>query len=416
MSNKLKVSAILVVTIAILFAGNLITKPLIEKNNASSKFEPLLEVMSDAKDFEVLYDVNDKENSQLSDVADTVVGVYKETSGLGYVVLLSTTQGYTHEPINFTVAFSPEGIITNIALTNYPESKDFGKNTYPQTYIGQDSTLAGVSIVAGVTFSSSAFKNATLDAFNVLTANNLVEAGKMSDDQALTQLLTTAFTSMASPQGVAQYEESEISEGTLFKAFKALNDGGYAFLAKEDDTTTMALVNNDGCVKVVDIDGNDVTEAHSQVVADALNYVNGKLAGAAKKEVKKLSKLAEADLTEIVMNGVYNSVVKAYSTSAGDYAFIVKTYGYSNQVMTSYYVIDANGNIKAMTVDEIILQKEYFDSYTLDEDSYKAGFVGQNGSTYTSDVALISGATMSTNAIDMATKDALAAFAIIKGE
>ena len=116
------------------------------------------------------------------------------------------------------------------------------------------------------------------------------------------------------------------------------------------------------------------------------------------------------------MNGVYNSVVKAYSTSAGDYAFIVKTYGYSNQVMTSYYVIDANGNIKAMTVDEIILQKEYFDSYTLDEDSYKAGFVGQNGSTYTSDVALISGATMSTNAIDMATKDALAAFAIIKGE
>ena len=417
MQNKgLKVSVILVVSIAVLFVFNLITAPIIEKNNASSKFEPLLEVMSDAKDFETLYDINDKENSQLTDVAETVEAVYKETSGLGYVVLLSTTQGYTHEPIKFTVAFSPEGIISGIALTNYPESKDFGKTTYPQTYIGQDSTLADVSIVAGVTFSSSAFKNATLDAFNVLTANNLVEAGKMSDDQILTQLLLTVDSSMANPQGVAQYEESEISSGTLFKAFKALNDGGYAFLAKDGETTVLALVNNDAIVKVVDVEGNDVSQQHSQVISDVQNYVADKLVEVTSKDVKKLTKLAgDATLNEIQLNGIYNSVVKAYSVGSG-YGFIVKTYGYSNQVMTSYFIIDGNGVITAMTVDEIILQKEYFDSYTLDESSYKQGFIGLDGSTYNSDVALISGATMSTHAIDQATKDALDAYMILKGE
>lgn len=416
MANKLKVSVVLVATIAILFAFDLITSPIIEKNNASSRFEPLFEVMSDAKDFEVLYELDDKDNSSLKDVSDTVVGVYKETSGLGYVVLLSTTQGYTHEPITFTIAFDPQGVITNIALTNYPETKDFGKD-YPSTYIGQDSTLADVNIVAGVTFSSTAFKNATSDAFNVLIANDLVEAGKMGDDQILKESLLTAFSSMATAQGAAQYEESDITSGTLYKSFKALNDGGYAFLAKDNGTTVLALVNNDGLVKVLDVEGNDVTSQHEQVVNDSKDYAADKLVEISSKDIKTLTKLAsDQQLNDLAMNGIYNSVVKAYSI--GDsYGFIVKTYGFSNTVMTSYFIIDADGNISKMTVDEIIIEKEYFNNYDLpDENAYKDGFIGYNSSTYNSDVALISGATMSTNAIDMAAKSALEAYSIIKGE
>ena len=160
MENKsngiLKISALLIVSIAVMFVVNLLCAPIIEKNNASSKFEPLLQVMPEAKDFEVLYDVADGQ-STLTDVSDKIVAVYKETSGLGYVVLLSTTEGFTHEPITFTLAFSNEGVITNVALTSYPESRDFGKD-YPASYIGSDSAMANVSLVAGVTYSSSAFK------------------------------------------------------------------------------------------------------------------------------------------------------------------------------------------------------------------------------------------------------------------
>ena len=55
MENKsngiLKISALLVVSIAVMLVVNLLCAPIIEKNNASSKFEPLLQVMPEAKDF-----------------------------------------------------------------------------------------------------------------------------------------------------------------------------------------------------------------------------------------------------------------------------------------------------------------------------------------------------------------------------
>lgn len=414
MENKsngiLKISALLVVSIAVMFVVNLICAPIIEKNNASSKFEPLLQVMPEAKDFEVLYDVADGQ-STLTDVSDKIVAVYKETSGLGYVVLLSTTEGFTHEPITFTLAFSNEGVITNVALTSYPESRDFGKD-YPASYIGSDSAMANVSLVAGVTYSSSAFKNATSDAFNVLIANDLIKAGQKGADQILTELLPTVFGSMATPTGVSQYEEFEVSTSTLYKGFKALNDGGFAFLAKDGDTSVLALVNTSNDVKLLDVEGNDVTDAHPTVVSEAKNYCADKLVVTDGSKV--ISKLAGSTPEQISLNGVFNSVVSAYKVG-NNYGFVVKTYGYGNEAMTSYFIIDNSGKIVKMSVTEIILHSEFYDDYELDEKSYLAGFAGLDNGNYTSEVSLISGATVSSNAIDMAAKAAFEAFAVIGG-
>ncbi|MGN1399327.1 MAG: FMN-binding protein [Erysipelotrichaceae bacterium] len=414
MANKstgfVKITALLVVCIAVMFVVNLLCAPIIEKNNASSKFEPLLQVMPEATDFEVLFDAESGQSS-LNEVSDKVVAVYKETSGLGYVVLLSTTEGFTHEPITFTLAFSPEGVITNVALTSYPESRDFGKD-YPATYIGSDSAMANVSLVAGVTYSSSAFKNATVDAFNVLIANDLIKAGQKGADQILTELLPTVFGSMVTPNGVGQYEEFEVASTTLYKGFKALNDGGYAFLAKDGDDSILALVNTSCDVKLYDVDGNDVTDAHPAVVSEAKAYCADKIVKT--DGSKTISKLADATAEEISLNGVFNSVVSSYKAGS-NYGFVVKTYGYGNEVMTSYFIIDNSGKIVKMSVAEIILHSEYFDAYTLDEPSYQAGFAGLDTNSYTSEVSLISGATVSSNAIDMAAKAAFEAFAVIGG-
>ncbi len=84
-------------------------------------------------------------------------GVYQETSGLGYVVLLSTTKGYTGDPIYITMAIDADGKISGIKLTQFSDSKHLGED-YPDSYLGQDSALGGVSLVAGVTYSSKAFK------------------------------------------------------------------------------------------------------------------------------------------------------------------------------------------------------------------------------------------------------------------
>ena len=68
-----------------------------------------------------------------------------------------------------------------------------------------------------------------------------------------------------------------------------------------------------------------------------------------------------------------------------------------------------------MSVTEIILHSEFYDDYELDEKSYLAGFAGLDNGNYTSEVSLISGATVSSNAIDMAAKAAFEAFAVIGG-
>lgn len=188
-SNPALVPVILFVAAALLlFCLNFLTGPIIEKNGSAQAFAPLFSVMPDAKDFEVLYDVNDSAASELKDVPETVQSVCRETSGLGYALCLSTTQGYTGEPIEFALAIDAEGKISGVEVTSYPETKDFGQDTYPQSFLGQDSTLANVSLVAGVTYSSTAFKNAVSDGFAVLVNNGLIGAGVKSDEQVLTEL------------------------------------------------------------------------------------------------------------------------------------------------------------------------------------------------------------------------------------
>ena len=75
---------------------------------------------------------------------------------------------------------------------------------------------------------------------------------------------------------------------------------------------------------------------------------------------------------------------------------------------------DADGEIVMMNAKEFILEKEYFSKYTLDAPSYKEGFVGLTGETMTDDVAFISGATVTTNAVKVATRDVFDAFATLK--
>ena len=186
MKNTVKSVIVLVLIFAVMMLGitgvNAYTAPIIAANGSAAVYEPLLEVMPDAQDFELLYDAADPAASTLTDVPETVQGLYRETSGLGYVIRLSTTKGYTGEPIELTMAVDSEGKISGIKLNTFSDSKHFGED-YPDSYLGQDSALGGVSLVAGVTYSSKAFKEAVEDGFAVLTANSLVSAGVKSDSQ-----------------------------------------------------------------------------------------------------------------------------------------------------------------------------------------------------------------------------------------
>lgn len=414
--SVLALVAIVLVAVLLLTGLNFITAPLIAENGSAAAFAPLYAVMPDAAGFDQLYDAADPGSSSLANIPASVQSIYGETGGMGYVLRLSTSEGYTKQPIEFTLAIDAEGKISGVELTAYPETKDMGKETYPQTYLGQDSTLANVSLVAGVTYSSSAFKNAVADSFAALIDNGLIGAGVKGDEQILVEMLAEVYPGIVSPTGTPQYEEQEIAEGQysyITKSLKALNDSGFALIMKNGDATYMAVCNAFGSVKIVDVDGNEVSD--DAMAAEAKAYAEANIVSHSDGDLNKVKLLVPdaSDVTPISLEGVYNSVTCAYKAEGVGYVFVSRSYGYSNEPMVIYYVIDDNGAIVTMTADELILFKEYFTSYQLDENSYKAGFAGLTGDSFTGDEALISGATVSSDAVRVATEDAFAAFAAV---
>lgn len=405
----------------VLFGINIFAAPLIEANGSAQQFAPLYSVMPEAKGFELIYDANDSAASALVDVPETVQAIYSETSGLGYAIRLSTTQGYTKEPIEFTIAIDAEGKISGTELTAYPDTKDFGAD-YPGSFIGQDSALGDVGLVAGVTYSSSAFKNAVSDGFAALIGNGLVGAGVKSDAQILTELSVQVFTGLANRDGVAQVEEPEIAEGQftfIQKIMKALNGSGFAFVAKDGESSYLLIANVSGTVRVYDIEGKDVTEtANAAMVEEASSYAAANTVSTADAEQKKLRTMVSegAEFTALSLGDAFNSVTGAYRIADGEttlYGFCARPYAYSNQPIAVYFVLDENGAIVSMASDEIILFGEYFTSYELDESQYKEGFAGLTADSFTGEQALISGATASTNAMTVATEDVFSAFQAI---
>ena len=414
-SKSIVLLLVLFIVAALALTGiNTVTAPIIEANGASAQFEPLFAVMPEAENFDVLYDVNDAAASALADVPATVQGIYSETSGLGYAVTLSTTEGYTKEPITMTLAIDAEGKISALEVTSYPETKDVGAD-YPLTYVGQDSALGGVTLVAGVTFSSSAIKNAVTDGFNALINNGLVGAGQKSDDQVLLELLPQFYPGIANSGAILQYEEAEVNSGSIVKALKALNGTGYAFILNDGSASYLGVCTLAGGAKIVDLEGSEVD--NSAMLEEIKAYTAENAQSQAEQEIAKLQRITSetAEISALSVD-VCNSISGAYSIVDGGvqyYGFVSRSYGYNNLTMPIYFVLDENGAIVKMTCDELILYAEYFSTYTLDEPSYKEGFTGLTADSYTGEQALIAGATMSSDAVDIATKDAFAAFAAI---
>ena len=411
---------VLFLVFALLLTGlNTWAGPIIEQGEASQAVGPLMEVLPGAQGFDLIYSNDGSAGSELVDIPESVESIYSETSGLGYAMLLTTSQGYTKQPMEIALGIDAEGKIAGAQVLVYPETKDMGVDTYPQTYVGQDSTLADVSLVAGVTYSSKAFHDAVLDAFSALTANELVSAGVKGDDQLLTELIATVFPGIMNSEGAMQGEETDTGIDGVTAAYKAPNGAGFAFIANVDGAGVLAIANTSGSACVYDVDGNVVTDSYAEFAETAAAYArdNGDLY--TDDDISKLSAYysKEAEYAVLGLDSVYNSVTAAYTvTENGEtlYAFVSRPYGYSNMPMAVYYVLNADGEIVMMNAKEFILEKEYFSKYTLDAPSYKEGFVGLTGETMTDDVAFISGATVTTNAVKVATRDVFDAFATLK--
>lgn len=398
--------AFVVVFGAVMFGLNFITGPIIEENNKGAEFAPLLAVMPDADNFEEI-------TSTLAGVPESVIAVYKETSGKGFVVRASASTQYSKEPMEITFGVTADGKICGIQLDVYTDSIDFRSKdaNYIGSYLEKDSALADIGTVSGATYSSTAFKDAVSAGFSALISNSLIVEGVKSDAQILSEMIPTLAPGMLKTEEVA-------ASGNIEKALKAGNDAGFAYVVKNGDASFLALVNATGVCKVYDVAGADVTDAQSAIAAEAKAHASANQKSYTEDLNTRVTKLF-ADASDIapIELSTFNTVVSAVSfksNGAEYYGFYSRSIGFHQ--MDVFFVIDANGAIAKMDAKQFIFEEEYFAAFGgMNNGEYKAGFEGLTSETWTGDAAVIATATMTSNAMKQSTEDAFAAFNSIKG-
>ena len=406
-------TAICLVVAVLLAYTNSITAPIIEANKAAKASGSLLEVMPEAAGFENI-------TANLGELPATVKEVHAETSGLGHVMILGTTTQFSSDEMGITVAIGADGKISNILLTGYYESKDFGAD-YPATYIGQDSALGGVDTVAGTTFSSSAFKNAVADAFTVLVENNLVAAGQKSEEQLIAEVMPLALPGAFNSLGKHITTPVEGVATPIVEAYKANNNCGYLYVVESGEGKVVVGVNAFGVAQAFDLEGNDVTATATDAVAAAVAAAPALATANLEANTTTIAALVGegAVVTPVEGLNIFTDVMAAFTVTTGEetmYAVITGPIAYADETMKMAVVFNANGEValyKAYT--ELILHGEYYAAHELtDASAYLSQFYGITEGTYSDDMTLVAGATMTANAVASNFRSAFAAFNLIK--
>ena len=409
MANKSVKSIILPVIVVILafvilFLVNLWNYPLIVESRMQGEVGPAMDVMPNAKGFEEL---------QLDNIPSTVKTVYKETSGQGYVVKVSTKAGFTKEAIVFYVAIDGENKVQKINVTEYPETRDVGDG-YVDTFIGSDSTRSTVDLVAGVTYSSSAIKNGVADAFKALSDNGLIVAAKKEPKQLYEELMPVVFGTAVNPAGMMAQEEFTSSISGVVKAQKALNEGAVAYWYSEGEEN-YAVVTDGKRAKVYDLEGNEVSSLSSSVLSSLMEEAKTIVKDNSSSDIKRFKKyVPNSSVTEIDVP-LFNNVTTAFqcvNENGTYYGFGVRSYAFENTPLTMYISIDDNGAIYSFNCSSLYVEPEYFTHS--EPDNYTEGLVGVTES-WSGDEALITGATLTSEAVRDAISDVFESFKAIKG-
>ena len=409
MANKSLKSIILpvivvVLAFAILYCVNLWTYPTIVQARMQGEVGPAMDVMPNAKGFMEL---------NLDNVPSTVETVYEETSGQGYVVKVSTKAGFTKEAIVFYIAIDKDNKVQKINVTAYPETREVGE-VYVDTFIGSDSTLSTVELVAGVTYSSSAIKNGVADAFKALSDNGLIVAAKKEPKQLYEELMPVVFGTAVNPAGMMSQEDFTSKVGGVVRAQKATNEGAVAYWYAEGEEN-YAVITNGRIAKVYDLEGNEVSSLSSSVLSSLMDEAKTLVKDNSSSDGKRFKKyVPDSKVTEIDVP-LFNNVTTAFecvNENGTYYGFGVRPYAFDNEALTMYISIDDKGAIYSFNCSALYVDPEYFTHS--EPENYTGGLVGVTDS-WSGEEALITGATLTSEAVRDAINDVFDSFKAIKG-
>ena len=383
MKNSIKNLAVFVcictVMTLVLALTNSITEPIIIENQNASANKALLEVMPEGKGFEAI------ELGEYT-LPQTVTEVYEETSGLGYVVKL-TTSGYGPDMV-IMCGVDKSGTVTGAVCISSNETLSKEK-TYGENFINKDAAAVdAVDIIGGATKTTEAYKNAVKDSLNTA----IILGGGSVDIRTEAEILA-ANLSAALPAGEGSFEKLFVVEAleNIDAVYTAANGSGYVFVVGEEFIGARA-------------DGTVVTEGvqSTEAISNAVSLIQATV-------------LEEIDIS--AYEDMSKTVISAKKTATGNYIVETKGAGYGIKGGNEYHPASGEYIIVkvAMTADGKIL-----DCVTVSEaetdglgdacasESFYGQFVGKTEANYT-EIDAISGATMTTDGYKQAIERAFAA-------
>ena len=236
MKNSLKSIFSLTVicaVIAVLLAGvNMITAPLIEKNQAAAANEALLIVMPDGSDFQPV-------DLTTVELPASVLEAYSEAGG-GHVFKL-TASGYGPDMI-IMCGVDASGTVTGAVCLSSNETLGAEK-TYGETLKGAAAdTIESVATVSGATMTTENYRNAVKDALNsaIILGGGSVDI--RSEEQILADNLLAALPTGDTFTEVFVYEAlTDVSA-----VYSADNGAGFVYVTGEGEEALFVGVGTDG--------------------------------------------------------------------------------------------------------------------------------------------------------------------------
>ncbi len=363
---------------------NSVTEPIILENQNASANKALLEVMPEGTGFEAV--ALDEHT-----LPGTVSEVYRETSGLGYVIKL-VTSGYGSDMV-IMCGVDKSGIVTGAVCLSSNETLSKEK-TYGENFTNKDAAAVdAVDTIGGATKTTAAYKNAVKDALNTAIILGGGSVDIRTEEEILADNLSAALS-----EGEGRFEKLFLVESleNIDAVYTAENNSGYVFVIGEQFIGALA-------------DGTVVSEgADSTAIADAVSLIQSTV-------IEEIDITAYPDMSK--------TVISAQKTATGNFVVETKGAGYGikggneyHPASGEYIIVRVSMTADGRIIDCVTVSEAETDGLgdACASESFYSQFVGKTEENYT-EIDAISGATMTTDGYKQAIERAFAAVKILSG-
>ena len=337
---------------------------------------------------------------------------YVKKTGTGtYMIEIKTSGQYTaNTPIVILVVIDADGRVIDSQTISHAETPSPGgakleDGALNSEFIGKNESECNENdygdptdsiIINGATFTSNAYKNAILNAFNVVK----ILSGESVDTRTEAEKFQDALeAALPGSEEFTKYFKVEIIEG-FDSIYEAADGAGYVCVIGSDSTGTFIGVDASGVAV------GEVSEEHKALAEAAAAKISA-------------TEYTDIDITEYKSSEdrntkiIFRSINSVKKTATGNYVIEIKSSGYGSESMVVKVCIGSDGKIlDAQTLSNT--ETPNIGGVQLVDGAFNSSFIGKNEAE-AGEVDTVTGVTVTTSAFKQAITRCFTAVAIIEG-